>query len=192
MVEFKLKPKIVYVLLALMLLGITCFSGYEKISGYYYWRQGLNNVSQHHWQAGIEYYQKALKYLPDNGELKFHLGSAYSYTGELEKAYEYLDQSMPLFKDKNQYMVMGITCMKLGKFELAEHYLRETTYIFPQMLYPHFLLAQLYDRTGYVIKAISELQYIIEAEPWIMSEQVKTIKQDAARIIKILEGKLKQ
>jgi len=191
-VELKLRLKIVYALIALMLLGLTGYNGYKKINGYYFWRQGLNNVSQHHWQAGIDYCQKALKYLPGNGELKFHLGSAYSYTGELEKAYNYLDQSMPLFKDKNQYMVMGITCMNLGKFELAEHYLRRTTYMFPQMLYPHFLLAQLYDRTGYVIRAISELQYIIEAEPRIMSEQVKTIKQDAARIIKILEGKLKQ
>jgi len=87
-------------------------------------------------------------------------------------------------------MVMGITCMDLGKFELAEHYLRQTTYMFPQMLYPHFLLAQLYDRTGYLIKSMSELQYIIEAEPRIMSEQVKTIKRDAARIIKIIESKL--
>lgn len=192
LITIRLRPKLVFIFLFLILLGITGYSGYRKINGYYYWRQGLKLVSQHKWQAGIDYYQKALKYLPDNGELKFHLGSAYSYTGELEKAYDYLDQSIPLFKDKNQYMVMGVTCMNLGKYELAEHYLRETTYMFPQMLYPHFLLAQLYDRTGYVIRAISELQYIIEAEPRIMSEQVKTIKQDAARIIKILEGKMKQ
>jgi len=62
--------------------------------------------------------------------------------------------------------------------------------MFPQMLYPHFLLAQLYDRTGYLIKSMSELQYIIEAEPRIMSEEVRIIKNDAARIVKILESKL--
>ena len=189
-IDFRLQPKLIYILPAIILLGITSFNGYQKINGYYYWRQGLNHVSQHNWREGIDCYQKAMKYLPDNSELKFHLGSAYSYTRESEKAFDYLNQSLPLFKDKNQYMVMGITCMDLGNFELAERYLRQTTYMFPQMLYPHFLLAQLYDRTGYLIKSMSELQYIIEAEPKIMSEQVKTIKRDAARVIKIIESKL--
>jgi len=191
-IQFRLYPKVIFLIPAIVLLGITGFRGSQKIAGYFYWRQGLNHVSQHKWQEGIDSYQKAMKYLPENGELKFHLGSAYSYTKESEKAFDFLNQSLSSFKDKNQYMVLGITCMDLGNFELAERYLRQTTYMFPQMLYPHFLLAQLYDRTGYLIKSMSELQYIIEAEPRIMSEQVKTIKRDAARIIKIIESKLNQ
>jgi len=191
-IQFRLHPKIIFLIPAIALLGITGFKGCQKIAGHYYWRQGLNHVSQHNWQEGVDSYQKSMKYLPENGELKFHLGSAYSYTKDSEKAFDFLNQSLSSFKDKNQYMVIGITCMDLGNFELAEHYLRQTTYMFPQMLYPHYLLAQLYDRSGYLIKSMSELQYIIEAEPLIMSEQVITIKRDAARIIKIIEGKLAQ
>ena len=191
-INIRLRPKLIFTILVIVLLGITSLSGYQKVRGYYYWRQGLNLVSQHEWKEGIDCYHKAMTYLPDNDELKFHLGSAYSYTRELEKAFDFLNQSLSSFKDKNQFMVMGITCMDLGNFELAEYYLKQTTYMFPQMLYPHYLLAQLYDRSGYLIKSMSELQYIIEAEPRIMSEQVKTIKRDAARIIKIIEGKLAQ
>ncbi len=191
-INIRLRPKLIFTILVIVLLGLTSFSGYQKVRGYYYWRRGLNHVSQHKWREGIDCYEKAMTYLPNNGELKFHLGSAYSYTKDSEKAFDFLNQSLSSFKDKNQYMVMGITCMDLGNFELAEHYLRQTTYMFPQMLYPHYLLAQLYDRSGYLIKSMSELQYIIEAEPLIMSEQVITIKRDAARIIKIIEGKLAQ
>ncbi|MGC9363312.1 MAG: O-antigen ligase family protein [Fidelibacterota bacterium] len=190
LITIRLRPKLLFIFLFLILLGISGYNGYRKINGHYYWRQGLTRVSQHKWREGIDSYQKAMKFLPDNDELQFHLGSAYSYTNELEKAFAYLNQSLSSFKDKNQYMVLGITCMNLDKFELAEHYLRQTTYMFPQMLYPHFLLAQMYDRSGFLIKSMSELQYIIEAEPRIMSEEVRTIKRDAARVIKIIESKL--
>ncbi|PIS27391.1 MAG: hypothetical protein COT43_10720 [Candidatus Marinimicrobia bacterium CG08_land_8_20_14_0_20_45_22] len=55
--------------------------------------------------------------------------------------------------------------------------------MFPQVLSPHLLLAQLYHRAGFVSKAVSELQFIIEAEPKIMSEEVITVKQDAQRML---------
>ena len=65
----------------------------------------------------------------------------------------------------------------------AEDYLITVTEMFPQLLYPHLLLAELYHKTGYLSKAISELRFILESEPKIISDDVMTIKQNALQYL---------
>lgn len=47
------------------------------------------------------------------------------------------------------------------------------------MLAPHFWLATMYYDMEDIEKCISELKYIIDAEPKIMSNEVRAIKNDA-------------
>jgi len=128
-------------------------------------------------------------YQPDNGELQFHLGAAYSYTGQSEKALKIIQQSQNSFKDKNIYIVLGITHMDMGNYEEAEDNLRKVTYMYPQLLYPHFLLAQLYHRTGFISRAVSELQYILDVNPKILSNDVRAIKRDTRRYLYHLQNR---
>jgi|GEM_PF-7133973 len=55
--------------------------------------------------------------------------------------------------------------------------------MYPHLLSPHLLLAKLYHLAGYHSKAISELEFIISAEPKIISNEVHAIKSDAMRML---------
>jgi len=68
-------------------------------------------------------------------------------------------------------------------YESAEENLKKVTYMYPQLLFPHFLLAKLYHSTGFKAKAISELQFIIEFKPKIQSKEVRMIKRDSRRFL---------
>lgn len=155
-------------------------------TGYVYWKKGQVAVLNHRWQEGIDYYEKAILYLPDKGELRFHLGAAYAYTGETLKAIDYIEGSRDNFNDKNMYLVLGQSYMQTENYTRAEDHLITVTEMFPQLLYPHLLLAELYHKTGYLSKAISELRFILESEPKIISDDVMTIKQNALQYLNLL------
>lgn len=100
-----------------------------------------------------------------------------------DSAITLLEESLTGFNDKNIYIALSKAYQDSGDYAKAEECLKTVTYMFPQVLSPHLLLAQLYHRAGLVTKAVSELQFIIEAEPKIMSEEVMTVKQDAQRML---------
>ena len=182
-ITFNLKTNKLMLLVGIILLLFNIYRVVYKGIGYVYWKSGQNEVAQGNWENGIREYENAINYLPNNGELQFHLGAAYSYTGQSEKALKLIRKSRESFNNKNIYIVLGITYMDLGNYEEAEENLKKVTYMYPQLLYPHFLLAQLYHRTGFISKVVSELQFIIEAEPKIQSDDVRAIKRDARRFL---------
>ena len=187
-IGFNLKTNKLMLLVGIILLLFNIYRIAYKGIGYVYWKNGQNEVAQGNWENGIREYEKARIYLPYNGELQFHLGAAYSYTGQSEKALKIIQQSQNSFNDKNIYIVLGITNMDLGNYEEAEENWKNVTYMYPQLLYPHFLLAQLYHRTGFVSRAVSELQYILEVNPKILSDDVRVIKRDAQRYLSYLQN----
>jgi len=187
-ITLNLKTNKLMLLVGIILLLFNIYRIVYKGIGYVYWKNGQNEVAQGNWENGILEYENAIKYLPNNGELQFHLGATHSYTGQSEKALEIIQQSQNSFNDKNIYIVLGITLMDMGNYEEAEENLRKVTYMYPQLLYPHFLLAQLYHRTGFVSRAVSELQYILEVNPKILSDDVRAIKRDARRYLYFLQN----
>jgi len=187
-IGFNLKTNKLMLSIGIIILLFNIYRIVYKGIGYVHWKSGQNEVMQGNWDKGIEEYENAIKYLPNNGELQFHLGAAYSYTGQSEKALKIIQQSQDSFNDKNIYIVLGITHMDLGNYEEAEENLKNVTYMYPQLLYPHFLLAQLYHRTAYISRAVSELHYILEENPKILSDDVRAIKRDAERYLYFLQN----
>lgn len=161
---------------------ILLFNSYliiKNSAGQIAWKKGQESVYNGNWIKGIEYYQKALKYLPDNGELQFHLGAAYSFVGQPEEAINLLNKSLERFNDKNIYISLGNAYWSLGEYDKAEKNFIIVAKMFPQMLAPHFWLASLYYDMGQTGKSIYELKFIIDAKPKIMSDEVMAIKNDA-------------
>ena len=125
-----------------------------------------------------------MNYLPDNGELQFHLGAAYSYIGKSAEAIRLLSQSLEKFSDKNIYLTLGHAYMISGEYFKAEECFKRLNQMYPQLLLPHLWLAEMYYyKLGSTEKAISELKFIIKAEPKIQSDDVRAIKRDARRFL---------
>ena len=162
-IEFILRSNFIVSLLGILLLGINCYHIINKSLGYIHWKEGQNAVYSHNWEKGIEEYEKELKFLPDNGELQFHLGAAYSYTGRSKEAIKLLNQSLKDFSDKNIYITLGKAYFDLGRYDEAERSFKKATAMYPKLLLPHLWLAEMYYyKLGSTEKAISELKFIIE------------------------------
>lgn len=54
------------------------------------------------------------------GELLFHIGSAYAYLGQPEKALPFLEQARSNFNDKNIYIAEGLCYYRPGDFDRSE------------------------------------------------------------------------
>jgi len=159
-----------------------------KGKGYVHWKNGQDEVHIGHWENGIYEYKRALNYLPDNGELQFHLGAAYSYTGIYEKAIDLLTQSLEKFNDKNIYLTLGHAYRISGDYQKAEENFRTVIRMYPQLLLPHLWLAELYYESGEIDESIRELKIIIDAKPKIISQDVIFIKQDAKMLLQTIQS----
>lgn len=182
-IAFGKKTHAFIILIGFILLAFNIYRVVWKGTGFIHWKNGQVAVLAGDWDSGVANYEKAIRYIPDNGELQFHLGAAYAYTGQLDKALTLIQQSQKSFNDKNIYLVLGQIYLRLGDYTKAEDNLKTVTYMYPQLLSPHLLLAKLYQLAGYQSKAISELEFIISAEPKIISDEVRAIKRDAMRML---------
>ena len=188
----EIKPgKTIHRLLIVCGLTLLLFNVYRVIwkgIGYVCWKNGQVAVQNQKWNEGILEYEEAIHYLPKNGELQFHLGAAYAYTGQFEKGLKIIQQSQTTFNDKNIYLVLGQVYLQTDEYQKAEENFKTVTYMYPQLLSPHLLLAQLYRKTGYHSLAVSELEFIIASEPKILSDEVLSIKRDARQYLNYLEN----
>lgn len=174
-----------FVFLIILIAAIS--NAYKKTEGFWHWQKGQNFVATGKWQEGIKEYKKALKIFPRNGELQFHLGSAYSYTQQPEKAIVLLSKSPNRFNDKNLYIVMGYTLIQLKRFKRAELSFEMATKMYPQLLLPHLWLAQLYKKEGRKTDAAKQLKIILKLEPKIITEETIEIKHQAQVMLNSLE-----
>jgi len=74
------------ILIGFILLAFNIYRLVWKGTGFIHWENGQVAVIAGDWDIGIANYEKAIRYIPENGELQFHLGAAYAYTGQLDKA----------------------------------------------------------------------------------------------------------
>ncbi len=102
-----------------------------------------------------------------------------------DQAIYHLRRSLKGYNDKNIYISLGNAYWTLEDYDKAEKNFLIVTSMFPQMLAPHFWLATLYYDIGRFNDCITQLKHIIDAQPKIMSDEVRAIKNDA---FLLLEG----
>ena len=106
-IRFSKKMHAVILSLGLILLLFNIYRVIWKGIGFVYWKNGQFAVLNHKWNEGVIEYEKAIHYLPDNGELQFHLGAAYAYIGQTRLAVTLLEESLTGFNDKNIYIALS-------------------------------------------------------------------------------------
>lgn len=188
LVNFRFKGNVILPLLGIVLLVNIVYCIVRESRGYICWKSGQDAVHQGVWHNGISQYKQALKYLPDNGELQFHLGAAYSYIGKAEKAIDLLNKSLKKFNDKNIYLTLGHAYKISGNYIQAEECFKTVTRMYPQMLLPHLWLVMMYFEMGRTDATIEELRYIINSKSEVVSREVLTIQKDARKLLNSIEN----
>ena len=171
-------------IMAMIFLGFTIFNVFVKGNVYINWRQGQTLFKAGYSDKAIEKYSQALRKLPNNGELLFHLGSAYAYTNQPDKALPYLKKSKTTFNDKNIYINEGLCYYRLRDFANAEKSLLTALRMYPDLLLPRLWLAEVYIETERKEEAIKRLIEIEQIQPKTVTQELLTIKADARRLLR--------
>lgn len=173
----------------LVALAFSLKTAHHKIQGELLWKEGQAYAQKGHWETGIQKYKDASIYLPDNAELKFYLGAAYSKISKPDLALKYLQASQIGFIDKNQLIALGKAYIDLGQYDLAIQSLNRVLYFYPKLLSPHFWLSRTYFELGDVEQARNELQIILKAKNTLNSNEIELVKKDAMQALWRLENR---
>lgn len=189
--KFKISIKN-HLILLLLGIGMLAYNAYDAIlkgKGYIHWREGQERVREGNWLQGIEEYKQAIKTLSNKGELQFHLGAAYAYTKQTGKALPLLKKSQETFNDKNIYLVQGTSLLQLGRYKEAETSFLTALRMYPKLLLPQLWLAEMYLQNNRRCGAIDRLREIVTIRPKVMTEEAKSIKRDAKRLLELIGDK---
>ncbi|GEM_PF-596405 len=174
--------------LALIAFGIFAWGSFDavrKANGYIAWRKGQDYVARGEWYRGIEEYEKATRILTGAGELRFHLGAAYAYTRQPEKALACFKTAQATFNDKNLHITKGSALYQTGRYEEAEASFRTALRMYPKLLLPRLWLAEMYLNRGKVPDAVTELKTITTIQPKVITDEIRSIKKDAEKLLEI-------
>jgi len=158
--------------------SITEYPSYQK------WQVGNEFAQSKKWTWAISSYESALVYLPNNGELSFHLGSAYVFNEQYSKGLFYLNKSLSSFTDRNIFLSLSFAQLKLKNLSEAEKNAKIALAMFPDQLAPHLLLGEIYFYQGDTSLSKASLQKCINLETSIKSYETDQIKKDAVELWK--------
>lgn len=184
-ITFSFRNRLIFLLIAFGIFTYSSFDTIRKVNGYIAWRKGQDYVSRGEWFKGISKYEKAARILTGKGELMFHLGAAYAYTRQSEKALGYFERAKASFNDKNLYITKGTALYQLGRYEKAEASFRTALRMYPKLLLPRLWLAEMYIGMGRVQDAVKELTMITTIQPKVITDEIRSIKKDAEELLEI-------
>jgi len=123
-----------------------------------------------------------MELLPTKPELKFHVGAAYAWIGQYDKAIPLLNDSKAGFNDKNLWIVLGRSYKGLGKVDSAIFCWEKSITMYPKLLLPRLWLANMHYEHGEIELALNYLEEIIAIKPKAESIHSHAIKQDAIKL----------
>jgi O-antigen ligase len=174
---------IVYLIFA----GVRLLNIMDQVDGYKLWKNGYNYANRHNWNAGIRSYHKALKYIPHEGELHFHLAGAYVMNQQYRKALPEFKIALESFHDKNIYLSCGMAYQQLRDYRLAEKNYQTVIAMFPNLLFPRYLLGKMYYESGQIEKAESILESILYINPRVYNKDTEAIKSAAEELLNVIK-----
>jgi tetratricopeptide (TPR) repeat protein len=182
-IYLKSKLLVFFALLILLLYsGSVVFSSINQYRGHVHWQRGYEYGVQHQWSLAIQEYQDALQWLPEKGELFFHVGAALVLNASYSNGIYYLNESRKWYNDRNIYLSLSYAYLRIRNLKEAEHYAKIALSMFPDHLAPHLLLGQIFHEQNLFEKSKKSLLLCIDRRTSIQSDEVNQISADAAEL----------
>ncbi|MCX6150113.1 MAG: O-antigen ligase family protein [Ignavibacteriales bacterium] len=165
--------------LLIIFTSIVLYKSINQYQGYYHWKKGVQAVGYRSWYTAEIQYQKALEKLEEQGELQFHLGSAFVMDGNYVEGINLLKESLSNFNDRNIYLSISYGYLKTGGYGEAEKYAKKALSMFPDHLAPHLLLGEIYFYQKRIEESKASLLKCINRQTEIQSYETGKISNDA-------------
>lgn len=182
-------PKFVPALATVVLVGITTAIVYPQLSQYQTYKE---------WAHGRLYYNMKIYataakiYAPLTNTLRHprlleEYGHALAQSGQHEKSIEILQQVVQTIPDPMIYNRIGKSYQALGLYQLAEQNFQKAHHMLPGMVYPNFLLANLYHEMGLRDKSLECARQVISQKPKKDSKEAQDMKAQMEQLIQSLD-----
>lgn len=169
----------------LVLAGLVIACAYPQLGKY---------KAYHTWASGKLYYNMKIyatavnMYTPLVATLKhpcflIEYGQALSQIGRYEDSITVLREVSQSVSDPMIYNIIGKSYQALGEFKLAELNFRKAHHMTPSLVYPNYLLANLYHQMGLHDKTLQCARQVITQKPKRESQETLEMKAQMESLI---------
>lgn len=174
--------RLILLSMMIILIFLQKNSLYHLHIGYYNWKKAMNSYFSNDFEQSMFYFQKAYPFLKTNGEFLMHYGKALSLIEESEKSNEILHQAKNYLNNSIIQTSLGDNYKNLKDYKNAEKHYQTASNMIPNRLYPHYLLAKMFQEEGNIEKAKQQAKILLEMPIKVpsmvafeMQEEMKTL-----------------
>jgi O-antigen ligase len=151
-----------------LLLTVTMFlaalSLFDSSQAYGRWNDALAKAQTEDYEGAVIQYELLKDHFAHEGKFLFMFGATLGLAGEPGRAISLLEEAKKRFNDPNLWVALGQNYEVVGEYASAERHYAHAANIVPHKLYPQYLLAKLYQKTGKQEDAHRLAEEIVRAE----------------------------
>ncbi|WP_298487555.1 O-antigen ligase family protein [uncultured Maribacter sp.] len=173
----------------LLFFGITTLKKFTI--GFKTWKEASYSFNNELYNTSVKEYESVLTIFHNNGVFLEQYGQALGFNGQHEKALLFLALAEKHVNSNVQQTTLGDNFKRLTKYKDAEMAYVKASKMIPNLLYPNYLLAKLYNESGQKEKAIKMANKVLKMPVKIHSNAVTEINNEMKMIINKNNGKPK-
>jgi O-antigen polymerase len=131
----------------------------------------------------LKEYENAYLKLQENGVFMQMYGKSLVLSKNFTKAKIVLQKASEITSDYILYITLGDLYLETKQFNISEAYYKKAAYMEPSKLYPHYLLAKMYELSGNHFKAVKKAKEVITRNVKIKDIVEKDLKNKMNKLI---------
>lgn len=159
----------------------------EREQAYKRWKSEQIYFNMQIFERTVDNYQKLYPLLKDQPTFLFEYGQCLARTGHPEASNLILKEATRLSADPMIRNIMGKNYQALKQYSQAESTFLKAAQMVPNRLYPLYLLAQMYNESGQLDKAITTARLLLEKAPKVPSSATEEMKRDMQKLIRDIQ-----
>ena len=159
----------------------------EREQAYKRWKSEQVYFNMQIFERTVDNYKKLYPLLKDQPAFLFEYGQCLSRTGQPETSNLILEEASQLSADPMIRNIMGKNYQTMKQYTQAESAFLKASRMVPNRLYPLYLLAQMYNESGQIDKAITTAHLLLEKVPKVPSSATEEMKRDMQKLIKDIQ-----
>ncbi|MDR2027316.1 MAG: O-antigen ligase family protein [Prevotellaceae bacterium] len=182
--KFVIRAFLITVPVSFVLLFKFSSFNFQFYYAYKYWKlTTMLHYNSMHREAAVEYAMQ-YPYLQDELDFLLEYSISLSRSEQYRKSNEILRQAMQISCAPMLYNIMGRNYQALKQYELAEQCFKKAANLVPNRLYPHYLLAKLYNEMGLKDKAETETNVVLTKTPKVESMAVEEMREELRELLR--------
>lgn len=158
-------------------------------TAYSLWKTAMSAYFSTNFKESVSYFQQAYPILKTDGEFLMHYGKALSLNNEYKKSNEILHLSEKQLNNTVVQIALGDNYKELKNYIKAEKHYKTASYMTPNRLYPHYLLAIMYEASGNIKKAKQQAEILLKMPVKVPSMAVFEMQEEMDTTLKTKQFK---